>query len=190
MSWRNFNPTTSLCLTSPLVFWIPRFFFAFAATMETMVKEGFWRQDNLNALQVAATPKQLLTWLGVETHWCDFRIWKNHTFRVATPCGSLPLLYSISINALQGQGDLRVLGFTLPEGKSKVTIPIEIHNNLIVMPVVINGNCPWNLFWHRCARPSSQKNRTAIFCFAILAPIPPLWGWASNMLSQLILPTT
>lgn len=44
------------------------FFSPLLQSMETMVKEGFLRQDNLNALQVAATPKQLLTRLGVETH--------------------------------------------------------------------------------------------------------------------------
>jgi len=43
---------------------------------------------------------------------------------------------------LVAQNELRVLGFQMPEGKTKVTIPIEIHNNLIVMAVVINGQLP------------------------------------------------
>jgi hypothetical protein len=34
------------------------------------------------------------------------------------------------------------LGFTLANNKSKVEIPIEIYNNLIVIPVVLNGSLP------------------------------------------------
>jgi hypothetical protein len=36
----------------------------------------------------------------------------------------------------------QALGFSLADGKSKVQIPIEIHNNLIVVPVVLNGALP------------------------------------------------
>lgn len=36
----------------------------------------------------------------------------------------------------------QTLGFTLAQGKSKVRIPIEINNNLVVIPVVINGQLP------------------------------------------------
>lgn len=43
---------------------------------------------------------------------------------------------------LYAQQQLQVLGFALPQGKHKITIPIEISNNLIVMPVVINGQLP------------------------------------------------
>ncbi|HET9487713.1 MAG TPA: aspartyl protease family protein [Chryseosolibacter sp.] len=43
----------------------------------------------------------------------------------------------VSLTAL-GQG----LGFTLANGKKKVQIPIEIYNNLIVIPVVLNGALP------------------------------------------------
>jgi predicted aspartyl protease len=34
------------------------------------------------------------------------------------------------------------LGFSLPEGKKKVQIPIEIYSNLIVVPVVLNNSLP------------------------------------------------
>src|SRR5688500_19579783 len=34
------------------------------------------------------------------------------------------------------------LGFVLADGKSKVQIPIEIYNNLIVVPVVLNDALP------------------------------------------------
>lgn len=36
----------------------------------------------------------------------------------------------------------QALGFSLAEGKKKVQIPIEIYNNLIVVPVVLNGALP------------------------------------------------
>jgi hypothetical protein len=36
----------------------------------------------------------------------------------------------------------QVLGFALQEGRNKVRIPIEINNNLVVIPVVINGQLP------------------------------------------------
>lgn len=36
----------------------------------------------------------------------------------------------------------QVLGFALADGKKKVEIPIEIYNNLIVVPVVLNGALP------------------------------------------------
>src|SRR6187402_3820473 len=34
------------------------------------------------------------------------------------------------------------LGFSLAEGQRSVSIPIEIHNNLIVVPIVLNGQLP------------------------------------------------
>ncbi len=47
------------------------------------------------------------------------------------------LLYCVTKN-LYGQP----LGFSLPEGKKKVQIPIEIYSNLIVVPVVLNNTLP------------------------------------------------
>jgi hypothetical protein len=35
-----------------------------------------------------------------------------------------------------------VLGFSLSEGVSKVEIPIEIHNNLVVVPIILNNQLP------------------------------------------------
>lgn len=46
-------------------------------------------------------------------------------------------LVSTSLHAF-GQ----VLGFALADGKKKVQIPIEVYNNLIVVPVVLNGALP------------------------------------------------
>ena len=34
------------------------------------------------------------------------------------------------------------LGFSLADGATKVDIPIEIHNNLIVVPVILNNQLP------------------------------------------------
>ncbi|MCE2895924.1 MAG: hypothetical protein LW721_15935, partial [Flammeovirgaceae bacterium] len=36
----------------------------------------------------------------------------------------------------------QVLGFSMPPGVEKVEIPIEIHNNLVVVPVIINNQLP------------------------------------------------
>src|SRR6478735_6661539 len=34
------------------------------------------------------------------------------------------------------------LGFTLADGATKVEIPIEVHNNLVVVPVIVNNQLP------------------------------------------------
>lgn len=49
------------------------------------------------------------------------------------------ILFSITSFHAQSQ---QTLGFKMPEGKSRITIPIEVFSNLIVMPVVINGQLP------------------------------------------------
>lgn len=36
----------------------------------------------------------------------------------------------------------QVLGFAMQEGKNKVRIPIEVNNNLVIIPVVVNGQLP------------------------------------------------
>lgn len=36
----------------------------------------------------------------------------------------------------------QVLGFTLEEGRRRARIPIEVNNNLVVIPVVVNGQLP------------------------------------------------
>lgn len=36
----------------------------------------------------------------------------------------------------------QIMGFSLPEGVSRVDIPIEIHNNLVVVPIIINNQLP------------------------------------------------
>ncbi|MEY4930122.1 MAG: hypothetical protein RI909_846 [Bacteroidota bacterium] len=39
-------------------------------------------------------------------------------------------------------GYAQVLGFSLPQGKTKVQFPIEVYNNLVVMPIILNGQLP------------------------------------------------
>ena len=36
----------------------------------------------------------------------------------------------------------QVLGFSLPKGKTKVQFPIEVYNNLVVIPIILNGQLP------------------------------------------------
>jgi len=49
---------------------------------------------------------------------------------------------SVLILSCAYAGSSQPLGFSLAEGRTKVTIPIEIHNNLIVIPVIINDALP------------------------------------------------
>ncbi|MCX8490363.1 MAG: retropepsin-like aspartic protease, partial [Cyclobacteriaceae bacterium] len=39
-------------------------------------------------------------------------------------------------------GQTQILGFSMPPGIEKVEIPIEIHNNLVVVPIIINNQLP------------------------------------------------
>ncbi|HMI64997.1 MAG TPA: aspartyl protease family protein [Cyclobacteriaceae bacterium] len=48
------------------------------------------------------------------------------------------LLLFLSPLLMRGQN----LGFAITEGRSKVKIPIEVYNNLIIVPVVLNGKLP------------------------------------------------
>lgn len=50
----------------------------------------------------------------------------------------LSVLFLLSFSPVFSQ----VLGFSLADGKKKVQIPVEIYNNLIVVPVVLNGALP------------------------------------------------
>ncbi|MCU0369275.1 MAG: aspartyl protease family protein [Cyclobacteriaceae bacterium] len=36
----------------------------------------------------------------------------------------------------------QVLGFSLPHGRTRVQFPIEVHNNLVVVPMILNGQLP------------------------------------------------
>ncbi len=49
----------------------------------------------------------------------------------------LILLLSVAVDSTFAQ-----LGFSLADGATRVDIPIEIHNNLVVVPVVINNQLP------------------------------------------------
>jgi hypothetical protein len=49
------------------------------------------------------------------------------------------LLLAFLPHFLQAQ---QVLGFTLQQGRNRVKIPIEVNNNLVIIPVVINGQLP------------------------------------------------
>jgi len=49
------------------------------------------------------------------------------------------ILFLAGISHSQAQ---QVLGFSLPEGKTRVQFPIEVYNNLVVVPIVLNGQLP------------------------------------------------
>ncbi|HTJ50948.1 MAG TPA: retropepsin-like aspartic protease, partial [Cyclobacteriaceae bacterium] len=50
------------------------------------------------------------------------------------------LLLAVSLISLSGW--CQVLGFSITEGRKRVDIPIEINNNLIIIPVILNGMLP------------------------------------------------
>jgi len=52
------------------------------------------------------------------------------------------LLVLLSLFFIQLTCFSQILGFSLADGKKKVEIPIEINNNLIVIPVILNGMLP------------------------------------------------
>src|SRR5262245_19745585 len=58
----------------------------------------------------------------------------------------------------------QALGFSLADGKTKVQIPIEIYNNLIVVPVVLNGALPLKFILDTGVRTAilTQKSFTDI----------------------------
>jgi hypothetical protein len=57
---------------------------------------------------------------------------------------------------LQGQN----LGFTLANGKKRVQIPIEVYNNLVVVPVVLNGALPLKFILDTGVRTSILTQKT------------------------------
>lgn len=57
---------------------------------------------------------------------------------------------------LQGQN----LGFTLTDGKKRVQIPIEVYNNLVVVPVVLNGALPLKFILDTGVRTSILTQKT------------------------------
>ena len=66
------------------------------------------------------------------------------------------------------EGCCQVLGFSLADGKKKVDIPIEIYNNLIVVPVVLNGALPLKFILDTGVRTAilTQKTFTDILNLA------------------------
>lgn len=56
---------------------------------------------------------------------------------------SLRTVLILLIGVFSGQISLcQTLGFSLAPGKSKVQFPIEVYNNLVVVPMVLNGQLP------------------------------------------------
>src|SRR6187402_1935986 len=51
----------------------------------------------------------------------------------------ITVFFTLSVSVLLAQ---QPLGFSLANGRKRVDIPIEVYNNLIVIPVVLNGALP------------------------------------------------
>jgi hypothetical protein len=58
----------------------------------------------------------------------------------------------------------QVLGFSLADGRTKVEIPIEVNNNLIVVPIILNGTLPLKFILDTGVRTAilTQKSFTDI----------------------------
>jgi len=52
------------------------------------------------------------------------------------------LLLLLSVYFISLSGWCQVLGFSITEGRKRVDIPIEINNNLVIIPVILNGMLP------------------------------------------------
>jgi len=52
------------------------------------------------------------------------------------------LFFVLTLFAISPSGRSQTLGFSLTDGRKKVQIPIEINNNLIILPIVLNGMLP------------------------------------------------
>ncbi|MBX7124858.1 MAG: aspartyl protease family protein [Cyclobacteriaceae bacterium] len=53
-----------------------------------------------------------------------------------------PLVFVLLALMCFQHGKAQVLGFAMDGGKQKVYIPFELHNNLVVVPVILNGRLP------------------------------------------------
>src|SRR5688500_6026737 len=72
-------------------------------------------------------------------------------------------VFILILAGFKGRGQ-QALGFSLADGRTKVTIPIEIYNNLIVLPVVLNGALPLKFILDTGVRTAilTQKSFTDI----------------------------
>jgi hypothetical protein len=64
--------------------------------------------------------------------------------------------FLLGVTNLQGQH----LGFMLTNGKKRVQIPIEVYNNLVVVPVVLNGALPLKFILDTGVRTSILTQKT------------------------------
>ena len=52
------------------------------------------------------------------------------------------LILVLTASLISLSGSCQVLGFSISDGRKRVDIPIEINNNLIIIPVILNGMLP------------------------------------------------
>lgn len=68
------------------------------------------------------------------------------------------ILLFIAIGPLKAQE--QILGFSLPEGKKKVTIPFILSNNLIIIPVLFNNQIPLKFILDTGVRTTLLTDKT------------------------------
>jgi len=68
-------------------------------------------------------------------------------------------LISLGLVVLVESGQAQVLGFSLPPGKTRVQFPIEVYNNLVVVPMILNGQLPLKFILDTGVRTSILTER-------------------------------
>ena len=68
-------------------------------------------------------------------------------------------LISLGLVVLVELGQAQVLGFSLPPGKTRVQFPIEVYNNLVVVPMILNGQLPLKFILDTGVRTSILTER-------------------------------
>jgi len=68
-------------------------------------------------------------------------------------------LISLGLVVLVELGQAQILGFSLPPGKTRVQFPIEVYNNLVVVPMILNGQLPLKFILDTGVRTSILTER-------------------------------
>lgn len=68
-------------------------------------------------------------------------------------------LISVGLIVMVECGQAQVLGFSLPPGKTRVQFPIEVYNNLVVVPMILNGQLPLKFILDTGVRTSILTER-------------------------------
>lgn len=72
----------------------------------------------------------------------------------------IAVILLIVFSFVKGFSQVQTLGFVLPEGKRKLVIPFETCQNLVIVPVVVNGQLPLRFILDTGVRTAILSERT------------------------------